>query len=338
MPFAVRTLAFAALFATPALALPDGDGDGTPLADLQVEPVAITPADIDAATYAGAPLAEGPSPLAVTVQVLLDRAGTSPGVIDGVEGTMTRRAVMAFQRRLGVAEDGMLDAAVWDALVGESGAPIMARHVIGARDVASVGGPLPEDYAELARLDRMAFERLTEALAERFHMDEALLIRLNPGAEFVVGEEIAVVSLGPPVAGRIDRIEVSKGMGRLSAFDAEGRLVADYPVAVGSEATPSPEGTVEVLTVATDPTYHYDPSINFKQGDNDRRLILPPGPNGPVGSTWIDLSRPTYGLHGTPDPASLASEQSHGCVRLTNWDADELAHMVHHGTVVAFLE
>ena len=116
------------------------------------------------------------------------------------------------------------------------------------------------------------------------------------------------------------------------------RPYAVYPVTIGSDAMPSPEGIVSVVAIAPDPTYHYDPEVNFQQGENTEPLVLPPGPNGPVGSVWIDLSRPTYGLHGTPEPSVLFQRSSHGCVRLTNWDAEELAALVREGTVVEFME
>ena len=133
------------------------------------------------------------------------------------------------------------------------------------------------------------------------------------------------------------RIEVRKGQNRLTAFDAGGLVVADYPVSIGSEDSPSPSGIVQVVALAPDPTYSYNPD-NFQQGDNDEPLELPAGPNGPVGSMWIDLSEPTYGLHGTPEPSQLFEKASHGCVRLTNWDAEELAALVIEGTVVEFVE
>ena len=125
---------------------------------------------------------------------------------------------------------------------------------------------------------------------------------------------------------------------RLAAFDAEGTMIVNYPVTVGSDETPSPSGIVEVVAVAIGPNYTYDPSKNFEQEGNGETLIVPPGPNGPVGAVWIDLSKPTYGLHGTPDPARLFETHSHGCVRLTNWDARELAGLVGQGVTVAFIE
>jgi lipoprotein-anchoring transpeptidase ErfK/SrfK len=160
---------------------------------------------------------------------------------------------------------------------------------------------------------------------------------LNPESSFTEGDTIVVAAPGEPLAGEVARIEVRKGSSRLAAFDAAGEMIANYPVTIGSEDTPSPSGTVEVVAIAPDPTYIYDPE-NFQQGDNTEPLKLPAGPNGPVGSMWIDLSKPTYGLHGTAEPAQLFQQESHGCVRMTNWDAEELAGMVQQGTVVEFIE
>ena len=137
---------------------------------------------------------------------------------------------------------------------------------------------------------------------------------------------------------KVLRVIVDAERGRVAAYDASGRMVADYPATVGSDATPSPQGTHLVEAAVLDPDYTYNPNINFKQGDNDKVLRIPPGPNAPVGNVWIDLSKPTYGIHGTPTPSKLFVNQSNGCVRLTNWDAQELARMVQPGqTVVDFL-
>jgi lipoprotein-anchoring transpeptidase ErfK/SrfK len=186
-------------------------------------------------------------------------------------------------------------------------------------------------------MDWLGYQRVSEQLAERFHMDEDFLLALNPGAQFIEGETITAVDPGPFLSGTVARIEVRKGESRLAAFDPFGRMLANYPVTIGSTSAPSPEGLVEVTAIAHLPTYHYDPE-NFVQGENTEPLVLPPGPNGPVGSVWIDLSKPTYGLHGTPEPSVLFQRNSHGCVRLTNWDVEELASLVQEGTVIEFVQ
>ena len=302
-----------------------------------VPAIAATPEAINAATYSGGPLPEKQSALAAKIQILLDRAGISPGVIDGVKGGMTATAIAAFERREGLPEDGILDPLVWQRLSVHDDRALVMPYTITPGDVARIGPPLPSDYALLAQEDWLHYTSGAEALAETFHMDEGFLRGLNPGARFAAGETIVVVRPGMPLFGTVTRITVDKTTRRLTAFDALGSILTSYPVTIGSASTPSPSGTVVVEAIAREPTYHYNPE-NFVQGENLRPLTLPPGPNGPVGLVWIDLSKPSYGLHGTPDPSGLFRNRSHGCVRLTNWDAMELAGMVRKGTVVEFLD
>ena len=299
---------------------------------------APTASEIDGATYDGGTLLEGQSALTVKVQALLDRAGISPGVIDGYKGGMSESALRAFETREGLEVDGMLDEQVWSALGGPDAGPITMEYTITGEDAAVRGEPLPQDYAELAELDAMGFVTVAEALAEKHHMDVDFLRALNPDAAFEAGETITVVDPGEDATGSVASVTVDKGAQRLVARDAEGNTLVDYPVAIGSAETPSPSGTVEVTAIAIDPTYSYNPDVNFQQGDNAEPLTLPPGPNGPVGSVWIDLSEPTYGIHGTPEPAKLFQEASHGCVRMSNWDATELAGMIERGATVEFVE
>jgi lipoprotein-anchoring transpeptidase ErfK/SrfK len=176
-------------------------------------------------------------------------------------------------------------------------------------------------------------------LAERFHMDEAFLKEMNPGADFTVaGTVIKVVNPGEPKSGEVARIIADKGRKQVFAYDGAGNLLAAYPASIGSTDTPSPSGLVNVERVALNPGYTYNPKINFQQGANDKILNIPPGPNGPVGTVWMALSKPTYGIHGTPEPSKIGRTQSHGCIRLTNWDATELAKMVKPGVTVEFVD
>lgn len=296
-----------------------------------------TPDAIESATYEGGTLPEGQSAITVVVQVLLDRAAISPGVIDGWRGPMSRSAIRAFEAREGLQPDGAMDDAVWQALGGPEGGELLQSYQITEADTKNLSDPLPEDYAKLAELDWLGYTRVSERLAEDFHMDEEFLRGLNSGARFVAGETITVAAPGDRANASASRVEVRKGVGRVAAFDGAGTMIANYPATVGSNQLPSPSGRHEVVGVAVEPTYAYKPEENFQQGDNDEQLTLPPGPNGPVGIVWIDLSKPTYGIHGTADPDELFQNVSHGCVRLTNWDARELAHMVDQGVSVAFV-
>lgn len=274
-------------------------------------------------------------PAMVRLQVLLDRAGASPGVIDGFDGGNVRKAVFAFELMRGLPADGKLDRNVLAAL--ETDGPVIGDYTITAADLAAIGPPIPKDYAKQAKMKFLGYTSIGEELAERFHMDVDLLKTLNPGAAFTTGEAIHVVAYGPDRTGKVARIEADKSRRQVRAYDAAGRLIAAYPATIGSADTPSPTGTHLVKRVVRMPEYTYNPKINFQQGKNTSVLTIPPGPNGPVGSVWIALDKPTYGIHGTPEPSMIDKTASHGCVRLTNWDANELARMVKPGVPVVFV-
>ncbi|TRW99456.1 murein L,D-transpeptidase [Paracoccus sp. M683] len=296
-------------------------------------------AEIEAATFTGTDLPAGQSALTAKVQVLLDRSGTSPGVIDGFKGGMSESAIRAFERRAGLPVDGVLDAAVWDLLLPYATQPITTDYTITHADAEGLVASIPADYAEKAQMATLGYTSVAEKLGERFHMDEKFIAFLNPGIALTPGATIKVAAPASPIKAQVTRIIIDKTTRRVAGYDAAGTMVVDYPATVGSDATPSPAGNHRVVTIALDPNYTYNPKVNFRQGSNDKVLTIPPGPNGPVGNVWIDLSKPTYGIHGTPTPSQLFVNQSNGCVRLTNWDARELANMVKPGvTTVEFLE
>lgn len=299
----------------------------------------FTAADIEAAQYNGGALPSGRTALTAKVQLLLDRSGTSPGVIDGFKGGMSQSALKAFERRNGLPQDGIMDPHVWNLLQAYATRPVTQSYTITQADAEGLVDSIPVDYAEKAQMTAMAHTSVAERLGERFHMDERFIQFLNPGIDLVPGATIQVMAPNQPIRGQVARILIDKDNRRVAGYDANGRMLVDYPATIGSSATPSPVGTHDVRTVAINPNYTYNPAVNFQQGDNDRKLIIPPGPNGPVGTVWIGLSKPTYGIHGTPTPSQLFQNQSMGCVRLTNWDAEELAKMVSiGGTTVEFLQ
>ncbi|MBB4189379.1 L,D-transpeptidase family protein [Sinorhizobium terangae] len=279
-----------------------------------------------------------PDPAIVHLQVLLDRAGSSPGVIDGYYGENVTKAIAGFEAMQRLPVDGKPDPEVIGRLPDEK--PVIEPYVVTKEDAEELVERIPADYAKQAEMKHLGYTSVAERLSERFHMDIDLLKALNPGSAFAVGDRVSVAMPGASKSGKgkVKRIEARRRAGQVAAFADDGSLIAAYPATIGSEETPSPSGTHKVKGVARQPVYVYNPKINFKQGDNTKRLTLPGGPNGPVGSVWIDLTKPTYGIHGTPEPSLVDKVGSHGCVRLANWDAEELAGMVKPGVVVEFTD
>lgn len=270
-----------------------------------------------------------PDPFLIRVQILLDRAHASPGAIDGLDGDNLKKAVRAFREMRGMPLDGGLDEPLWTALSADGGRATKSYSTYNEDINGRYVEKLPADYARLAKLKWLGFRDPVEMLAERFHLDEKLLRTLNPTARFKsAGETILVADTGPAAQGKVERIVVDKKAGEMRGYDGGGRILIVAPATIGSPDTPSPDGKMTVNGAFPDPHYIYDPKKNFQQGKNRSKLDLPPGPNGPVGAMWIDLSKPTYGIHGTPEPSQISKTASHGCVRLTNWDAAELAGMI----------
>lgn len=273
------------------------------------------------------------------LEVFLDRQGISPGAIDGRMGGNVTKAIYAYQQMTGQTLDPNDTDSILEQLRNSGGMPITSYTITPADAAGPYVAEIPEDYAQKATLSSLGYTSTTEMLAERFHMDEGYLKEINKGVDFTIpGTTIKVIDPGPPKTGVVARIVADKGKKQVFAYDANGALLAAYPASIGSTDTPSPSGTVTVERVAFNPGYTYNPKINFKQAGNDKILDIPPGPNGPVGNVWMALSKPTYGIHGTPDPSKIGKSQSHGCVRLTNWDANELAKMVKPGVTVEFVE
>ncbi|MEO5807329.1 L,D-transpeptidase [Devosia sp.] len=331
--------------AGPAVVAPVLTGDSVNNADMaayvteRAQPAAAVP--VPAVADDGTPAAPPAkpkvyaNPAIARLQVLLDQAGASPGVVDGFAGDNLTKAIAAFQIMAGLPSDGLLSADVLAKL--DQHQPVIGVYSITAEDGSALTAPAPVDYAEKATMSFLGYSSLQEELAERFHMDIDFLKALNPRAQFVAGEDIDVVITGANRTGAVARIEADKTLRQVRAYDAAGTLLAAYPATIGSEDNPSPSGTYTVMSVTPMPNYTYNPKINFQQGENTGVLTIPPGPNGPVGSMWIALSKPTFGIHGTPEPSLIDKTGSHGCIRLTNWDADELAGMTSKGVVVTFL-
>lgn len=273
------------------------------------------------------------------LQVFLDRNGMSPGVIDGRMGSNVEKALNAWREASGEKLDPADTAAIVERLTSGDGLAFTTYEISSADAAGPYVASIPSDYSEKAKLERLAFTSTLEMLAEKFHMDEGYLKALNSDADFTrPGTIIKVVAPGAKLKGKVARIIADKGTKQVRGYDANGKLLVAYPATIGSSDTPSPSGTVRIERIAHNPGYTYNPKINFQQGTNTKVLDIPPGPNGPVGATWIALSKPTYGIHGTPEPSKIGKTASHGCVRLTNWDANELAGMVEPGVIVSFID
>lgn len=265
-------------------------------------------------------------------QVLLDRAHFGPGQIDGASGSNTRRAIAAFQRAHDVAGDGGLDEATWRAL-GADSAPTLVDYTITDADAAGPYGDIPDDMMEKAKLDRLGYASIEEMLGERFHASPDLLRKLNPGKAFDAGTTIAVPNVhGAAPLQKAARVIVDASDASVALEDADGTVYARFPATSGSSHDPLPVGKWKLQGVARNPEFHYNPDLFWDADASHSKATIAPGPNNPVGVVWLDLSKPHYGIHGTPEPATIGKTQSHGCIRLTNWDAQAVAGAVAAGT------
>ncbi len=286
------------------------------------------------------PPAPAVKPTGLDLQVQLDRAGFSPGLIDGKPGMNTKRALAAFQEAHDLSVTGKLDAATWESLAAAGSGPTLVEYAITAEDAAGPFVPIPEDMMEKSKLERLGYTSLLELLGERFHAAPDFLKSLNPGARFAAGEKIRVpnarTQAQAPAAERGEvQVVVSKSNGTLTV-DRGGDVLFFAPVTSGSEHDPLPIGDWKVTGVAKDPSFQYNPDLFWDADPEHSKAKIPAGPNNPVGSVWIDISKEHYGLHGTPEPRTIGRSESHGCVRLTNWDALTLAGLVKPGTPVLF--
>jgi lipoprotein-anchoring transpeptidase ErfK/SrfK len=275
---------------------------------------------------------------AIALQVTLDNEGFSPGEIDGTLGKNTLRALEAYEgarkkKAVPAANGGLRD------------------HTLTAEDVAGPFTKIPADMMAKSKLDRLGYANVLEKLGEQFHIKPALLRQLNPGKRFVAGEVIKVPSIevtripdtrpeGSASNSGFGNVTVivSKSRSALQVLDQSGQVIFRAAVTTGSANDPLPIGVWQVNSVTRNPVFNYNPALFWDANPAHAKAKIPPGPNNPVGVVWIDLSKEHYGIHGTPEPGKIAYSESHGCIRLTNWDALKVAGMVTKGTPVHLVE
>jgi lipoprotein-anchoring transpeptidase ErfK/SrfK len=301
----------------------------------------LSPDAIDSAEPSNKSLSEDKAtPAGVRLQVLLAKAHFSPGEIDGKFGENAKKALRAYAEAQQLPSADWPTEEVWKALRADN-RPVTSNYTISDKDVT---GPflekLPSKMEDMKDIPRLGYASPREAIAEKFHMSEQLLTALNPRKKFDrAGETIVVTDTGVGEnveSAKADRVEVYKTRQTVKLFDKSNALIGFYPATVGSDEKPSPSGTLKVTKVSRNPTYRYNPDYQFKGVRSNKPFTIKPGPNNPVGTVWISLSAEGYGIHGTPAPEKVSKTESHGCVRLTNWDADRVAASVAKGTLVEF--
>ena len=323
---------------------PNPSGSVSPMAPApapQAPPSASPSAPSTPAAPSASPSAPSSAPSArslLRLQVLLDRAHFSPGEIDGTAGGNTSRALDAFRRARGLRSRGPVSEEDWSALESDR-APTLMDYTLTEKDVK---GPyqrsIPEDMMEKAKLDALSYTSPLEALGERFHASPKLLRALNAGRSFAgAGEVVQVPNVHTEAPGKAAKVVVTERDQSVVALDTGGWVLARFPATMGSEHDPLPIGTWKVNGVSKDPPFYYNPDLFWDAKGDQSKAKIAPGPNNPVGVVWIDLSKPHYGIHGTPEPSKIGKTESHGCIRLTNWDAEELSRMVSPG-IPAILE
>lgn len=271
------------------------------------------------------------SAMTIKMQALLDWNYASPGAIDGGWGMNSKKALINFQTMKGLPATGKMDQKTWDALNKNITAnkPVLVTYTITEDDVNTNFATMPSGSEAKSKMKGLYYQDIKEMFGERFHMDVRYLDKLNKNKQYKAGETITVLNTRAPLKQRINRIIANKADKTLYAYNND-KLVATYPTTIGSDATPSPQGTFKIINKVKMPWY----KATVGEGANKKVHMLPPGPNSPVGVVWMGLSKPSYGIHGSPKPEGISRQASAGCVRLTNWDVLEVYANIENGATV----
>jgi lipoprotein-anchoring transpeptidase ErfK/SrfK len=294
--------------------------------------------EIEDSTKTGAVGPGATGPRVVRAQIFLDRARFSPGEIDGVYGDDLGIAVKGYQENHGLKPTGTIDAEMW-RLLDRDAQPLLLTYTITQADARGPFLPLPADVQDKAKMKWLGFETLEEKLGERFHSSPKLLAELNPGKKLdTAGERITVPNVRRTAVRMAVRVVVSKSKRTVIAYGAGDKELAQYPATIGGAHDPLPIGHWTITGVVRYPWFNWNPDHFWNVNPKLAKAILPPGPNNPAGVAWLGLSKENYGIHGTPEPGHVRRGESYGCIRLTNWDVDDLSHMVRRGTPVVLEE
>ncbi|MEO8001264.1 MAG: L,D-transpeptidase [Arenimonas sp.] len=272
-------------------------------------------------------------------QILLDRAHFSPGEIDASFGGNMRNAISAYQASNNLTVSGTIDAATWAAL-NKDDLPALSTYTITEADAAGPFMVIPASMLEKSKLPALGYSSSAEALGEKFHISPRLLQQLNTGKNFnTAGEELIVPNvLSPEPLPAAAKVVVDRSDSSVSLLDATDKVIARYPASSGSKYDPLPVGDWKINGTTTNPVFHYNPKLFWDAKPKSEKAVIPAGPNNPVGSVWVDLSKEHYGIHGTPEPSKIGKTESHGCIRLSNWNATEFAAAVSPGMAAKLQE